>query len=103
MPEWERIKKGSNGKNHEAVVIKYYLGQRKKTLENSDRNLNETLKNCIRCQPVQTNILKIIFHADVPKLSTFLNSCHFISPFFKRKWLGANSTRKPSSRHIKSN
>ena len=40
----EQIQKGNNGKNHEAVVIKY-LVQRIKTLENSNKKLNERLKN----------------------------------------------------------
>ena len=43
---WEEIQNGNNGK-HETVVIKY-LAQRKKTLENSNKKLNEErLKNCM--------------------------------------------------------
>ena len=41
---WEQIQKGNNGKNHKAAVIKY-LVQRIKTLENSNKKLNERLKN----------------------------------------------------------
>ena len=98
---WEEIQNGNNGK-HEAVVIKY-LAQRKKTSENSNKKLNEErLKNCICFQPVHKNILKNnekdMFYTGIPKLSTLLNLCDFISSFVKRKWCGAESTRKPSSR-----
>ena len=71
---WEQIQKGNNGKNHKAAVIKY-LVQRIKTLENSNKKLNERLKNCICFQPVLKNILKnhekVMFYTGVPKLSTF--------------------------------
>ena len=53
----EQIQKGNNGKNHEAVVIKY-LVLRIKTLENSNKKLNERLKNCIFFQSVHKNIPK---------------------------------------------
>ena len=42
----EQIQNGNNGKNHEAVIIKY-LVQRIKKLENSNKKLNERLKNCM--------------------------------------------------------
>ena len=102
----EQIQNGNNGKNHEAVVIKY-LVQRIKTLEKSNKKLNERLKNCICFQPVHKNILKndekVVFYTGIPKLSTFLNLCNFISQFVQRKWRGAKSTRKPSTKLIKSN
>ena len=44
-----------------------------------------------------------MFYTGIPKLPTFLNLCDFISPFVKRKWRGAKSTEKPSSKLIKSN
>ena len=102
----EQIQSGNNGKTHEAVVIKY-LVQRIKTLEKSNKKLNERLKNCICFQPVHKSILKndekYMFYTGIPKLSTFLNLCDFISPFVERNWRGAKSTRKPSSKFIKSN
>ena len=36
------------------------------------------------------------------KLSTLLNVCDFVYPFVEWKWRGAKSTRKPSSKLIKS-
>ena len=102
---WEQIQKGNNGKNHKAAVIKY-LVQRIKTLENSNKKLNERLKNWLCFQPVHKNILKndekIMFYTGIPKLSTFLNLCDFIFPFVQRKLRGAKSTRKLSSKLIKS-
>ena len=84
----EQIQKGNNGKNHEAVVIKY-LVQRIKTLENSNKKLNERLKNCVCFQPVHKNVPKndekVMFYTGIPKLSTFLNLCDFISPFVERR------------------
>ena len=44
-----------------------------------------------------------MYYTGIPKLSTFFNLCDFISPFVERKWRGAKSTRKPSSKLIKSN
>ena len=44
-----------------------------------------------------------MFYTGIPKLSTFIKLCDFISPFVEQKWRGAKSTRKPSSRLIKSN
>ena len=103
---WEQIQKGNNGKNHKAAVIKY-LVQRIKTLENSNKKLNERLKNCVCFQPVHKNIPKndekVMFYTGIPKLSTFLNLCDFIFPFVQRKLRGAKSTRKLSSKLIKSN
>ena len=102
---WEEIQNGNNGK-HETVVIKYLI-QQIKTLANSKKKLNERLKNCICFQPVHKNILKndekVMFYTGIPKLSTFLNLRDFTYPFVERKWRGAKSTRKPSSRVIKSN
>ena len=101
----EQIQNDNNGKTHEAVVIKY-LVQRIKTLEKSNKKLNERLKNGICFQPTRKSILKndekVTFYTGIPKLSTFLNLCDFISPFVERKWRGAKS-RKPSSKLIKSN
>ena len=48
----EQIQNGNNGKNHEAVVIKD-LVQQIKTLEKSNKKLNQRLKNCMCFQPVQ--------------------------------------------------
>ena len=97
---------GNNGKNHETIVIKY-LVQRIKTLEKSSKKVNERLRNCICFQTVHKNILKndekVMFYIDIPKLSTFLNLYDFISPFVERKCRGVKSTRKPSSKFIKSN
>ena len=80
----EQIQNGNNGKNHETVVIKY-LVQQIKTLEKSNKKLNERLKNCKCSQPVHKNILKndekVTFYTGIPKLSTFLHFCDFISPF----------------------
>ena len=102
---WEEIQNGNNGE-HEAVVIKY-LVQRIKILKNSNKKLNERLKYYICFQPVHKNILKndekIMFYTGITKLSTFLKLCDFISPFVEQKWCGAKSTKKPSSRLIKSN
>ena len=102
---WEEIQNGDDG-THESVVSKY-LVQQIKALENSDKKLHERLKNCICLQPVQKNTLKndekVMFYIGIRKLSTFLNLCDFISPFVERKWYAAKSTRKPSSRLIKSN
>ena len=72
----EQVQKGNNSKNHEAVVIKYPVFlPRIKTLENSNKKLNERLKNCICFQPVLKNILnnhdKVMFYTGIPKLSTF--------------------------------
>ena len=44
-----------------------------------------------------------MFYTGIPKLPTFLNLCNFIFAFVERKRRGAKSTRKPSSRLIKSN
>ena len=44
-----------------------------------------------------------MFYTGIPKLSASLSLCNFISPFIERKWRGAKSTRKPSSKLIKSN
>ena len=41
---WEQIQKANNGKSHKAAVIKC-LVQRIKILENSNKKLNERLKN----------------------------------------------------------
>ena len=102
----EQIQKGNNGKNHEAVVIKYIV-QRIKTLENSNKKLNERLKNCVCFQPVPKNLPKndekVLFYTGIPKLSTFLNSCDFISSFAERRWRDGKSTRKPKIKLIKSN
>ena len=80
----EQIQNGNNGKNHEAVIIKY-LVQQIKTLENSNKKLNERLKNSMCFQPVHKNILKNdekgMFYTGIPKSSTFLNLCDFISSF----------------------
>ena len=80
----EQIQNGNNGKTHEAAVIKY-LVQRIKTLEKSNKKLNERLKNCICFQPVHKSILnndeKGMFYPGIPKLSTFLNLCDLISTF----------------------
>ena len=46
--------------------------------------------------------MKELFYTGIPKLYTFLNLCDFISPFVERKWCGAKSTKKPSSKLIKS-
>ena len=48
----EQIQNGNNGKKHEAVVIKD-LVQRIKTLEKSNKKLNQRLKNCMCFQPIQ--------------------------------------------------
>ena len=65
----DQIQDGNNGKNHEAVAIKY-LVQRIKTLENSNKKLNERLKNCMCFQYVHKNILKndekVVFYTRVP-------------------------------------
>ena len=53
----DQIQNGNNGKNHEAVLIKY-LVQQIKTLEKSNKKLNERLKNCMCFQSVHKNILK---------------------------------------------
>ena len=46
--------------------------------------------------------MKKLFYTGIPKLYTFLNLCDFISPFVERKWCGAKSTKKPSSKLTKS-
>ena len=77
---WEEIQNDNNGK-HEAVVIKY-LVQRIKTLENSNKKVNERLKNCTCFQPVHKKILKndenVMFYTGIPKLSILLNLCGFM-------------------------
>ena len=59
----------NNGKNDEAVVIKY-LVQRTKTLKNSNKKLYERLKNCMCFQSVHKNILKndekVVFYTGIP-------------------------------------
>ena len=76
-------------------------------MENSNKKLNERFKHCMCFQPVHKNILKndekAMFYTGIPKLSTFLNLCDFNSTFVERKWRGAKSTKKPSSKLIKSN
>ena len=102
----EQIQNGNNGKNHETVVIKY-LVQQIKTLEKSNKKLNERLKNCMCFQSVHKNILqddeKVMFYTGIPKLSTFFNLCIFISLYVAWKWCSAKSTNKPSQKLIKSN
>ena len=86
----EQIQNGNNGKTHDAVIVIKYLVQQIKTLEKSNKKLNERLKNCICFQPVHKSILKndkkVMFYTGIPKLSTFLNLCNFISPFVEQKW-----------------
>ena len=76
-------------------------------MENSNKKLNERLKNCMCFQSVHKNILKndekVMFYTGIPKLPKFLNLCDFISIFVEQKWRGAKSTKKPSSKLIKSN
>ena len=43
---------------------------------------------------------KVMFYTSIPKLSTFLNLCDFISPFVEQIWRGAKSIKKPSSKLI---
>ena len=35
-----------------------------------------------------------MFYTGIPKLSTFLNFCDFISPFVERKWRGESNLNK---------
>ena len=72
-----KFKNGDNVNTHEAVVIKY-LVQRIKTLEKSNKKLNERLKNCICFQPCHKSILKndekVMFYTGIPKLFPHLSS-----------------------------
>ena len=67
-------------------------------MENSKKKLKERLKICICFQPAHINILKndekVMFYTGIPKLSTFLNFCDFISPFVERKWRGESNLNK---------
>ena len=54
-------------------------------------------------QNILKNDEKVMFYTGIPKLSTSLSLRDFISPFIERKWRGAKSTKKPSSKLIKSN